>query len=131
MCSKKPFETHAQAKATLRKWRSAGSSFDTAHVYKCTDCPKFHIGRKHDVMKHGDTSTRRDPQTRHDVLVADMMEDLEDVFSSQVIRISGRLSRSAQRIRQANRRALDSGPLIQPETTFVSVGGDDVDIVRK
>jgi ribosomal protein L28 len=127
-CStKKSFDSYKQAWKTRRKWQSAGRKFDEAHIYKCDLCSKFHIGRKHDAMKHGRTRRTMTP----DVVREQLIDDLDNVFDAQLVRIVGRLSRSERRIRNANMKTIDTGSLIRPETATYAFAGDDLDVENR
>jgi hypothetical protein len=63
-----------------------------------------------------------------DVVREQLIDDLDHVFGAQLTRIVGRLSRSERRIRDANSRTLDNGPLVRPETSTYAFQGDDLNV---
>ena len=134
-CDKRAFDSPEEAAATLRLWQQRGRrrALDNAHPYKA-DCKnpahrgKFHIGRKHDAMRHTPQQARtrqiqEDKRSR-------IFGELDDIFDRQHTRITNKFTRDDERRRARNLRD-DEGPLVRAEMTPLSGAGDSINVETK
>lgn len=134
-CTKRPFNSPEEANKQLRIWQRNGrrAELDQAHVYKA-DCThsghrgKFHVGRKHDPMK---PLRGRPIKARYQAdTSADVLEELDDLFHHQQMRIMGMLDK-VDRSRRRRFVRDDDGPLNMPESQTLGPGGDELDVRNK
>ena len=66
-----------------------------------------------------------------DELHREMLEDFEASLVAQMARINERLSKMDTRVRRANMKTIDNGPLIVENGLGIACSGDEIDVRTK
>ena len=112
-CTSKPFETRESAK----------TGRPDTYAYQCVHCHKFHRARR-----NGTPRIREVSYTKRRALILD---DFEATIASQMTRINERLRLHDIRMRRANMKTLDNGPLIMEGGISIAGGGDEIEVEHK
>lgn len=62
---------------------------------------------------------------------AQILDDFEIALATQTARINNRLTQHGNRVRQANKKTLNTGPLIVEGGSGIAYRGDDTDVEHK